>query len=116
MIMLIDTREAGPFTVRTYALPEDISPRGSFDDCLIDEVMAGIKSGRLEWFCAKVTAEGEGLELAADYLGGCCYGTFEEFANGQDYHGDMIRQAVAEAGARLRELSDKALECLEVEA
>jgi hypothetical protein len=44
------------------------------------------------------------------------YRHLEEFANGQDYHGDMIRQAVAEAGARLRELSDKALECLEVEA
>jgi len=114
--MLIDTREAGPFTIHTYALPEDISPRDSFDDCLIDEVVAGIESGRLEWFCAKVAAEWEGLELAADYLGGCCYETFGQFANGQDYHGDMIHQVVAEAGARLKELSDKALECLEVTA
>ena len=111
--MLIETHTVGPFTIKTYALPEYLDPRDSFDDSLIDDVLDGIQSGRLEWFCAKVTAEWEGLELAADYLGGCCYSTFEEFATGEDYHGDMIREVVAEAGARLKDLSDKALACLE---
>ena len=114
--MLIDTRTVGPFEVNTYAMPEDLDPRDSFDECLLDDVLDGIDSGRYEWFMAKVVAEWEGLELATDYLGGCCYESFEQFANGQDYHGDMIREVVSQAGARLKELSDKALACLEVAA
>lgn len=114
MGILIDTRTVGPFTIHTYALPEDCSPRDSFDDCLIDEVMAGIESGRLEWFCAKVSAKWEGLELASDYLGGCCYESFEQFANGQDYHGDMIREVVNHAYARLQALCDEGIKALEV--
>ena len=106
--MLIDTRIVGPFTVNTYALPEDQDPRDSFDKRILDDVLDGIESGRYEWFCAQVTAEWEGIELASDYLGGCCYDSFESFANGQDYHADMIDNVVREAGERLRELADKA--------
>lgn len=57
MSTLIDTRQAGPFTIKTYALPEDISPRGQFMDEDLPDVIDGIESGRYEWFAAKVVAE-----------------------------------------------------------
>lgn len=111
--MLIDTRKAGTFTIKTYALPEYQSPRDCYDNSLIDEVMAGIESGRLEWFAVKVSAEWEGLELASDYLGGCCYESFEQFANGQDYHADMIREVISQSYARLQALCDAGIRVLE---
>lgn len=116
MSILIDTRTVGPFTVNTYALPEDLDPRDSFDECILDDVIDGIDSGRYEWFCAQVTAEWEGIELASDYIGGCCYDSFEQFANGQGYHADMIRNVTEKAGTRLREIADKALATLAAQA
>ena len=51
------------------------------------------------WFVAKVTAWKDGVELAAEYLGGCCYTTVEEFYTKykNDYLEDMIQEVVAQA-------------------
>lgn len=51
------------------------------------------------WFVAKVTAWKDGIELAAEYLGCCCYTTVEEFYTKykDDYLADMIDEVVAQA-------------------
>ena len=51
------------------------------------------------WFVAKVTAWKDGIELAAKYLGGCCYETVEAFYTTykDDYLADMINEVVAQA-------------------
>ena len=110
--MLIDSRKAGIFTINTYAFPEDLNPRDCFDDCMIDEIIADIEAGKLEWFYAKVSAEWQGLELYSDYLGGCCYSSFSDFANGEDYHSDMIENVISEANKKLQLLADQAIEYL----
>lgn len=51
------------------------------------------------WFIAKVTAWKDGIELAAKYLGSCCYTTVDEFYTKykDDYLADMIKEVVAQA-------------------
>lgn len=51
------------------------------------------------WFVAKVTAWKDGIELAAEYLGCCCYTTVEEFYTKykDDCLADMIDEVVAQA-------------------
>ena len=50
------------------------------------------------WFSAKVTIWKNAKELAADYLGGCCYKTEEEFYTTYegDYFADMVRECARE--------------------
>lgn len=51
-----------------------------------------------KWFSAKVTAWREGKELAADYLGCCCYKTYEEFYTTKgSYFDGMVKNVLAEA-------------------
>lgn len=110
MATLIDTRNVGPFSVRTYAIPEDMHPSECFDydeEELLD-LTNKINDGSLEWFTARVVARLDGIELGDAYLGGCLYDSFEDFATGNDYHGDMIHKAIDDAKlnlARLVELS-----------
>ena len=51
------------------------------------------------WFVAKVTAWKDGIEFAAEYLGGCCYETVEEFYTKykDDALADMVREVIVEA-------------------
>ena len=51
------------------------------------------------WFVAKVTAWKDGIERAAEYLGGCCYTTVEEFytKHKDDYLAQMIDEVVTRA-------------------
>ena len=50
-----------------------------------------------EIFTAKVTAEAAGVELAADYLGGCIYKTIDQFIEDGDYIEDMKQTVKDEA-------------------
>ena len=52
------------------------------------------------WFVAKVTAWKDGIELAAEYLGGCCYTTVDEFYT--KYKDDYLTQMIAEVVARAK--------------
>lgn len=51
------------------------------------------------WFVAKVTAWKDGIELAAEYLGCCCYKAVEDFytKHKDDYLADMIKEVVVQA-------------------
>lgn len=97
---LIQTEEREGFTIHFYAC-EDCSPRGQFmneDGSDDEEIIAKIEDGTYAWFCAKVTASREGVELATDYLGGCCYDSPRQFCTEADgYYADMVATVIAEA-------------------
>ena len=66
-------------------------------------------------FCAKVTAEFEGVELASDYLGGCIYTHAAEFYTDYKDHcfADMVENVMKEAKIEIFNLK-KRLEKLEL--
>lgn len=96
------------FTIRFYVEPEDESPRGQFmneDGSDDEEILAKIEDGTYEWFCVKVTASKAGVELATDYLGGCCYASYEDFLTPDGYAADMRATVVEEARKTLAALA-----------
>ena len=52
---------------------EDLNPRDMFETEDADEICRKIDNGNLDWFMLRVRVLVEGLELDAEYLGGCCY-------------------------------------------
>lgn len=103
--MRIHREEFKGFTIDVYALPEDISPAGQFDDD--GETARAIADGDLTWFCAKVTASLDGVELADDYLGGCCYETESDFITAGGYYEDYRQGVVDTAKGVIRALAAK---------
>ena len=97
--------EKDGFVIDTYALPEDINPADVFDMFEDQETLEGIESGKYEWFCAKVTASKNGIKLASEYLGGCCYKNLDDFINQDCYYGDMVRTVITEAKDAIKDLA-----------
>ncbi len=94
------------FEIRFEVTDEDMNPSESFDytdETELQDLYDKINSGRLVWFQAKVAVYLDGHTIGADYLGGCCYNSFEEFYTshrkhkGGDYFTDMVREAIAAA-------------------
>lgn len=108
--MLIDQRQVGIFTVKTFVLDEQRNPRDCFEDEPIDDLIEGIESGKYVWFVAKVTAECEGVELASMFLGANCYESFQHFANGKDCHESMIQSVIDDASIKLAKMMKKVSE------
>ena len=77
---------------------EDLNPRDSFDDSVIDieEIIKDIDRGHLEWFMLRVRVLVEGLELASEYLGGCLYEDPREILTDGTAE-DLIDMAMTEA-------------------
>ena len=94
---LIHSETVDGLDIRFYATPSDIDPRGQFDFDGADEVIQGIQDGRYEWFDAKIAAFKNGIELASDYLGGCCYETFATFVTDGGYYDEMRQTVINEA-------------------
>ena len=105
---LIHEEEAGGFTIRFYAMPEDSHPRDSFDDTChdIDEICRKIDNGTYVWFVAKVTASKNGIELASDYLGACLYESCQQFVADKDYYADMKERVIEEAKQTIHILAE----------
>ena len=99
----IDERTVDGFTIVTSVAPEDSDPRDSFD-IDADEIFRKIEAGIYVWFVAKVAAFKNGVELASDFLGGCCYESAQAFISEDGYHPDMIAEAIRGAKAKLAEL------------
>jgi len=89
------------FEIYFEALPEDLALSDIFDDSVtnIKRLASDIDAGRKAYFCAKVTANKNGIELATDYLGACCYKSEDEFyiKYHNDYFLDMANNVIAEA-------------------
>lgn len=100
--------EIDGFLIRFETAPEEMHPRDCFDDTVddIDQICRDIDSGRLAWFVAKVSAHKSGIELGADYLGGCLYDNFMQFVRDNDYFSDMSAAAIAEAKTVIQQLTE----------
>ena len=83
---------------------EDIDPRGQFEDCDIDEIVAKINDGTYDWFMLRVRVLVEGLEIADHYLGGCLYEDPKEVLTDGTAE-DIIGQALADAKKQVYRLS-----------
>jgi hypothetical protein len=68
-----------------------------------DALIERIETGRTLWFAARVRVLLDGREIAADYLGVCCYDTIEEFRR-DDYFYEMARTAIKDARAAIRNM------------
>ena len=84
------TTEDG-FDIRFSVFPELMHPNDHFVDD--GETARAIDAGQYEWFVANVTASKNGIELADEYLGGCCYESAESFMD-CPYFDDMVKEAV----------------------
>jgi hypothetical protein len=100
VIETIGSHQNGHFDYRFDALVEDSHPRDHFDD---PEDVAAILNGEMEWFMVRGTISVAGIQLAEDYLGGCCYRTTSDFLD-DDYFEDMVHQLEALALVKLNEL------------
>lgn len=94
------------FDIDFYALEESLTLEDTFDDSVTDleELAEHINSGELVYFCAKVTASKNGIELASDYLGACCYKSYMQFVEYNDYFADMVNTVVGEAEEAINKL------------
>lgn len=104
MTDLIHTEVREGFTINTYRLDEDMSPRGQFqaeDGSDDEELLADIESGKYDWFAVKVEARRAGVVLGADYLGTCCYETPFHFVEAGDYYDSMVAEAIEQAKTKL---------------
>lgn len=91
---LVHDEEHEGFDIRVYFTPELDNPRDHFDD---EETIRKINDGIYLWFTAKVTASKNGVELATDYLGACCYESARDFVQPGDYYDDMRANVVRDA-------------------
>ena len=102
----VDERTIDGFDIVLSVTPESYEPDWDFeteDERM--EVCSRINNGSLLWFCAKVTASKNGIELASDYLGGCCYESIEEFTKDAYFEG-MVEQTIEEATNAIKSLSE----------
>jgi hypothetical protein len=67
------TYEREGYTVVVDKSWEDLNPRDCFDFDEDEELFRKIDNGTYDWFMLRVRVMVEGLELASEYLGGCCY-------------------------------------------
>jgi hypothetical protein len=87
------------FGIVFEAEPEDISMRDHFiRECGWTESQFR-KIRDFKWFRARVSAWKNGVELASEYLGACCYKTVKEFYTTyhDEYFAQMARECVEQA-------------------
>lgn len=105
----VHTEEKDGFKIDLYADPDHDDPTGHFatgDDKADAEIIEKINNGDLTWCVYKVAASKRGIELGADYLGGCCYESHEAFIKSNDYYADMVSNAIFEAKQAIKELCE----------
>jgi len=87
---------------------EDLNPRDLFDDCVtdLDKLVEDINSGKLDWFFLRVRVMVEGLELAAEHVGGCLYENPKDVLT-DGLAEDLIDQALASAKKEVYRLSKR---------
>ena len=93
------------FKIDFYALEDFTSPRDMFEDEDAEEIISQLEAGDIVQFTAKITASKNGIELAADYLGGCIYASEKDFVNNECYYGDMVQTVIAEAKQAIIDLA-----------
>ena len=89
------------------AMDESISLHDLLPDDT-DEQLAEIEQTNVI-FCARVSAEINGIELGSDYLGGCIYENHEDFyiRYKDDNFADMVENVYQQSIKKAKELKDK---------
>jgi hypothetical protein len=100
---LIDERTVDGFDILTSVQGDDCDPKHSFDD---PEIVQAIYDDEFEWFVVRVEARKAGVVLGATYLGGCCYKEHKDFVEAEDYHADMVREAIDEAKKTITKINE----------
>ncbi len=87
---------------------EDMHPRDCFDDSVTDigQLCEQIDTGYYDWFMLRVRCLVDGHELAAEYLGGCCYENAKDVLT-DGVAEDIIWTAMNEAKQRAAALSQR---------
>lgn len=101
----VHEEERHGLTITLWAAPETETPDWCFES--EDErrhLLERIDSGDLLWFVARVTASKNGIELASDYLGECCYESVADFVRHSGYYADMVQTVVSEALTAIEDL------------
>ena len=73
------------------------------DESMLEETIKAVENYDLMYFCAKVTASKNGIELGSNYLGCCFEKELEDFKK-SGYLEQMIEEAITEAKETLKEL------------
>ena len=105
--MYISSTEKDGFELKLYFLEECIPLLDTFDyddKAQEQELIDNVESGEWLYFCAKVTACKEGVELASDYLGACVYEGETDF-KASGYYEDMCNIAISEAKEVIKNLT-----------
>jgi hypothetical protein len=90
-----------------FSVTEEYTPIADhFEADDVSEIISDIEEGNLLWFVARVQAFKNGIELASDYLGGCCYKSYSDFVAQNDYYADMIQTVIREAKETIKALSE----------
>ena len=94
----IHTFKTARLTIETAVAPEDFKPDWDFENEQDrQDTLEKINNGDLLWFQVRVRVLlDHKFEVGADYLGGCCYETTEEFIR-DAYWRDMVHSACSEA-------------------
>lgn len=94
----IHTFKTDRLTVETAVAPEDFEPDWDFQsEEERQELFDKINDGYLAWFQVRVRVLlDHKFEIGADYLGGCCYETTDEFLH-EDYWHALVYDACKEA-------------------
>ena len=94
----IHTFKTARLTIETAVAPEDFEPDWDFENEQDrQDTLEKINNGDLSWFQVRVRVLlDHKFEVGADYLGGCCYETTEEFLH-DAYWRDMVHSACSEA-------------------
>ena len=96
------------FEIHLEVLDEDISPDDIYDwesSEEREEFYSKIESGKLLWFCAKVSAYIDNVELASEYLGGCCYNSTDDFLK-DGYYMSMRDEVINNAIEKIKKFKE----------
>lgn len=103
---LIHKEQYEGFDICLYADEEDLHPSNMFEEEEDKELLEKIYSGEYSYFCARVTAYKNGIRLADEYLGCCCYANREDFMTEGGYYEDMRDAVVNQAQSTIRLLCE----------
>lgn len=65
-----------------------------------------INNGWLLWVVARLEVKKAGVTLGADYLGGCCYASVDDFITG-GYYEDMVAGGLSQARETIKKLTEE---------
>lgn len=93
------------FTIKLEVTHETELPDWYFESELErTELIEQINNGSMLWFAAKVSASKCDIELATDYLDGCCYKDIDEFIN-DGYYNDLVHNVITTAKQKIIDLA-----------